>query len=73
MFTLGGDIDIDFAIVSLCPNLDARVLVIWYASWTTAKCIDEYIRLSVKASETIEESPPLDPRLLDIVERMLDK
>jgi hypothetical protein len=39
----------------------------------TAKCIDEYIRLSVKASETIEESPALDPRLLDIVERMLDK
>ncbi|CAM6098679.1 unnamed protein product [Calypogeia fissa] len=44
-----------------------------YVQTLVAKCIDEYIRLSVKASETIEESPPLDPRLLDIVERMLDK
>ncbi|KAG6541940.1 hypothetical protein Mapa_016665 [Marchantia paleacea] len=44
-----------------------------YVQTLVAKCIDEYIFLSVKASETIEESPPLDPRLLAIVEKMLDK
>eukprot|EP00897_Mesotaenium_endlicherianum_P008985 jgi/Mesen1/8114/ME000435S07282 len=38
-----------------------------------AKCIDEYVSLQTKASESREEQPPLDPRLVAIVERMLDK
>ncbi|KAL2620791.1 hypothetical protein R1flu_000996 [Riccia fluitans] len=44
-----------------------------YVQTLVAKCIDEYIHLNVKASEAIEESPPLDPRLVAIVEKMLDK
>ncbi|KAL3681206.1 hypothetical protein R1sor_024162 [Riccia sorocarpa] len=44
-----------------------------YVQTLVAKCIDEYIHLNVKASESIEESPPLDPRLVAIVEKMLDK
>lgn len=44
-----------------------------YVQTLVAKCVDEYISLSVKASETESESMPLDPRLVAIVERMLDK
>ena len=39
----------------------------------SAKCIDEYISLSVKASESVGEGEPLDPRLVAIVEKMLGK
>ena len=41
-----------------------------------AKCVDEYILLSLKeAEEKVEgkEKTVLDPRLVVIVERMLDK
>ena len=46
-----------------------------YVQTLVAKCVDEYILLSVKASESNEakEKTVLDPRLVAIVERMLDK
>lgn len=45
-----------------------------YVQTLVAKCVDEYIALSVKASESSEsDKSPLDPRLVAIVERMLDK
>ena len=45
-----------------------------YVQTLVAKCVDEYILLSVKAAEANEsEKTVLDPRLVAIVERMLDK
>ncbi|GBG66879.1 hypothetical protein CBR_g72635 [Chara braunii] len=44
-----------------------------YVQTLVAKCIDEYVLLSVKASESREEAQPMDPRLVAIVERMLEK
>eukprot|EP00850_Spirogloea_muscicola_P013494 SM000091S24652 [mRNA] locus=s91:438274:444527:- [translate_table: standard] len=44
-----------------------------YVQTLVAKCIDEYISQSVKASESAEEAPPADSRLVAIVEKMLDR
>jgi 26S proteasome regulatory subunit N2 len=47
-----------------------------YVQTLVAKCVDEYILLSVKAAEEKvegKEKTVLDPRLVAIVERMLDK
>jgi hypothetical protein len=45
-----------------------------YVQTLVAKCVDEYILLSVKAAESQElEKAILDPRLVAIVERMLEK
>ncbi|XP_024382538.1 26S proteasome non-ATPase regulatory subunit 1 homolog A [Physcomitrium patens] len=45
-----------------------------YVQTLVTKCVDEYILLSVKAAESNEsEKTALDPRLVAIVERMLDK
>eukprot|EP00249_Psilotum_nudum_P023630 c28942_g1_i2 orf=532-3591(-) len=44
-----------------------------YAHTLLTKAIDEYASLRTKAAESIEEVPSVDPRLVTIVERMLDK
>ena len=45
-----------------------------YVQTLVAKCVDEYILLSVKAAESQElEKAILDPRFVAIVERMLEK
>lgn len=55
------------------PAKSRRGQQVLFLSFCAAKCIDQYVELSVKANESKEKQPPLDPRLVAIVERMLNK